>query len=73
MIALRFTCGHGTEISATHTGTPVCLTCGETQIAGVKAPPPKFRGVARGPYAELAHLDPAVVNVAPGGPLRLKE
>jgi hypothetical protein len=72
-IDIRFLCGHGGRVGVNQVASPVCPTCGETRIARVSAPPPKFRGACSGPYAATAHLDPAIVNVAPKGPLQLKE
>lgn len=72
MIALRFACGHQGSVGISQVNDPVCPVCGETQIRAVHTRAPKFRGACSGPYAETAHLDPGVVNVAPKGPLRLK-
>lgn len=49
MIRVTFKCGHGTDIADDLKDAPACPTCGERQIANVKAPPPKFRGVGAGP------------------------
>lgn len=71
MITVRFICGHGAQLGAQQEA-PVCPSCGETRVARTSAPPPKFRGVASGPYCETVMLDPGIVSVAPKGPLTLK-
>lgn len=72
-IAIRFKCGHEGLISDSVNMSPICH-CGETQITFVKpSRPPRFTGACTGPYATHSHADPAVVNVAPAGPLRVKE
>ena len=72
-ITVRFTCGHAASLGLTQTVDPVCPTCGESRVARTSAPPPRFRGACSGPYAQSVVLDPAVVNVAPKGPLQLKK
>lgn len=73
MIQIRYKCGHEGRLSESVSASPRCH-CGETQIVYVKtARPPRFSGAASGPYAEFKAVDPAIVNVAPAGPLRLKE
>lgn len=73
MIEVRFRCGHSAQLGDATTGSPRCQ-CGETQVTFVKpSRQPRFSGVATGPYAEYKAVDPAVVNVATAGPLRLKE
>ena len=52
--------------------TPPVCRCGERRISDVKAPAPRFRGVCQGPSATYTHAEPAIVNVAPAGPLRVK-
>ena len=71
-IDIRFLCGHGGTAGVSQVVSPVCPACGETRIARVSAPPPKFRGACSGPYAQTAALEPGIVNVAPKGPLTLK-
>ena len=73
MIKIRFACGHEAPISPTATTAPLCLVCGEHRVQSVKAPPPRFTGACSGPYAATKAVEPGIVNVAPGGPLRLKE
>ena len=68
---VRFRCGHDGHVSETADAAPICV-CGERQVTRVFARPPRFRGACSGPYAETKALDPAVVNVAPGGSLPLK-
>ena len=72
-IQVRFTCGHQASIAVNLDAAPVCPTCGETTVARVKARPPRFTGVASGPYCEHRALDAVPVNLAPKGPLTLKE
>jgi len=72
---LDFACGHsvtapdGTDITA-----PECPTCHNRQVTHVTVRPPRFTGTCCGPCATF---DPTVtatkVNLAPGGPLTLKE
>ena len=71
-IVVTFTCGHRTDVGL-NDAAPVCRVCGETRVARSSAPPPRFRGACSGPYAETAHLDPAVVDLTTTGPLKLKE
>lgn len=49
-IRVRFVCGHALELT-TGIEIPVCH-CGERRVARTSAPPPRFRGMAIGPYAE---------------------
>lgn len=72
LVSVRFACGHLTEVGDNPSGAPVCH-CGETKIARVQARAPRFSGACTGPYAELKNVSAAVVNVAPSGPLKLKE
>lgn len=73
LITLRFACGHTTTVTATATSAPLCVVCGESRVQSVQTPPPRFTGACRGPYAETTAVEPGIVNVAPAGPLRLKE
>ena len=72
MIQVTFRCGHAGTVSETAVTAPVC-GCGETQVVRTVARAPRFRGTCTGPYAETVALDPGVVNVAPSGPLRIKQ
>jgi hypothetical protein len=71
-IAVRFACGHQTTVGANADTPPTC-GCGETRIVRVAARAPRFTGACSGPYCETQAIEPGVVNVAPGGTLRLKE
>lgn len=53
--------------------SPVCPHCGETVVARVKAPPPRFTGAVSGPYAKTAAVEPIAPNLAPSGPMPMKE
>lgn len=44
-----FACGH--RLTLTDGPRPACPTCGETRIATIAAPPPRFQGAALGPCA----------------------
>ena len=73
MIGIRFKCGHSGVLSESFMTSPVCR-CGETQIVYVQpSRAPRFTGACTGPHAEFRAVDPAAVNVAPSGPLSLKE
>lgn len=72
MINLRFKCGHEGAVSETAVTAPVC-GCGETQVVRTFARAPRFTGACSGPYAETRAVDPGIVNVAPSGPLRIKQ
>lgn len=72
MMQVTFRCGHKGTVSETAAAAPICPTCGETQVTHVVARAPRFTGACSGPYAETRHVESAIVNVAPGGPLRLK-
>lgn len=71
-ISIRFVCGHASSVGLTSPSDPICPACGEARIARTSAPPPRFTGTCRGPYAETKILPPAIVSVAPKGPLSLK-
>jgi DNA-directed RNA polymerase subunit RPC12/RpoP len=74
MIDIRYKCGTAGQLNEQFNGTPVCPHCGTTEIVFVKPPRmPRFTGACTGPYATHSHADPAVVNVAPAGPLVIKE
>ena len=70
-ITLRFACGHQATIGVNPQSAPVC-GCGETRITRTVARAPRFTGACSGPYAETKGVEPAIVNVAPGGALHLK-
>jgi predicted RNA-binding Zn-ribbon protein involved in translation (DUF1610 family) len=73
VITVYFACGHQNAVDD-RAMSPVCPTCGNTQVArAIPNRTPRFVGACRGPYAETCAVDPAVVNVAPAGPLRVKE
>lgn len=72
MIEIRFRCGHTLRVDPDRVQRPSCLECGETMVARVQAPPPRFVGTVTGPLAETKHMEPAHVDLAPGGALRLK-
>jgi predicted nucleic acid-binding Zn-ribbon protein len=55
MIAVRMACGHLLKLTD-GVMLPACPSCGETRVARVSAPPPKFRGVVLGPCAEYVEL-----------------
>ena len=70
-IRLRFACGHAGTMSDNPQTAPVC-GCGETRITRTFARAPRFTGACSGPYATTRGVEPAIVNVAPGGALHLK-
>lgn len=72
-IRITMACGHELKVPDTYEGTPVCAMCRERRVARVTAPPPRFSGACRGPYAATTAVTPGVVNVASAGPLTLKE
>ncbi len=49
-MTVTFVCGHTQPIGSTDVA--LCAVCGEHRVTRVTAPPPKFRGVATGPYCE---------------------
>lgn len=69
---VSFGCGHGVDLPDNTVTAPTCPQCGAQTIARVQVRAPRFVGACRGPYAETKALEPAVVNVAPGGSLTLK-
>lgn len=73
MITVTFACGHAISVNDNTGWEPVCHTCHETRVSRVKARAPHFYGTATGPYCETKGLEPGIVNVAPGGPLSLRE
>jgi len=48
-MTVTFACGHTATVESTD--TPVCH-CGERRVSRVDAPPPRFHGVATGPYCD---------------------
>jgi hypothetical protein len=66
---ILFACGHRQMV--TGDAAPVCV-CGETRVRRVEAPPPTFRGVARGPLVEHVPLEAVRLDLA-SVPLQLKE
>lgn len=64
MITVTFTCWHERQVPVTMTGALSCVQCGETRVARVKAPPPRFTGHVRGPSAITKDLGPVTVNLA---------
>lgn len=71
MISIRFACGHTLDADPDK-GKPSCPTCGESRIASVKAPPPRFVGTATGPLVETKPMEPGTVNLAADA-LKLKD
>jgi len=71
MIKVRFVCGHLTEVHENIQTAPICPDCGTAGIARVMARPPRFRGVATGPYCETVGLAPATVDLTGGKTLVL--
>lgn len=69
-IAVRFACGHKSEVGASAEATPTC-GCGETRIVRTMARAPRFVGACSGPYCETQAVDPAVVDLTTAGPLKL--
>lgn len=72
MITLTFRCGHRMQVDPVRVHRPSCPQCGETIVARVQAPVPTFVGTVTGPFAQTKHMEPAHVDLAPGGPLALK-
>jgi hypothetical protein len=73
MIGIRYVCGHTATISETVNASPVCA-CGERRIAMVDPRRmPRFTGTVTGPVSEYQALEPGTANLAPGGPLKLKD
>jgi hypothetical protein len=72
MIRVRFACGHEGTVSETAATAPIC-GCGETQVTRTVARAPRFVGACTGPYADTQAIAPGVVDVAPGGPLRITQ
>lgn len=60
MITVEFACGHRRDVDGDSTRT--CL-CGETRIARVDAPAPRFVGHARGPCADYKDLPAQAVTL----------
>lgn len=57
-----YRCGHLGRVKDGQ--MPCCGECGERGIARtLHAPPPRFVGVATGPYVQTQALDPAVVRI----------
>ena len=73
MVVVTFGCGHRANVGLNADSQPTCPECGNRQVARVKARAPRFVGVATGPYCETKALDAIPVNLAPKGPLVIKE
>ena len=73
MVVITFACGHHSSIPTNADSAPTCPECGDMQIRRVKARAPRFVGVATGPYCETTALTAIPVNLAPKGPLTIKE
>lgn len=61
-ILLTMACGHRVK-APDDIRAPLCPTCGETRVAHVKAPAPRFRGVVMGPCATYEDLPPQRVHL----------
>ena len=73
MIEIRWKCGHVATVSDKTAAAPMCA-CGEQQIVAVfPKRQPRFVGTVLGPCSEYKALEAGTVNVAPSGPLKLKE
>lgn len=70
-ITVSFACGHRGTVSEAAEAAPVCH-CGERQVRRVAARAPRFVGACSGPYCETKTVEPATVNLASAGPLKLK-
>ena len=73
MIAIRWKCGHTAMVGDKVSASPVCA-CGERQVTMVNPRRmPRFTGTVLGPCSTFENLDPGTVDVAPSGPLKIKE
>ncbi len=72
MIRLTFQCGHSSTIDEKATEAS-CPICGNRQVTRVIARPPQFIGTCTGPYATTKSIEPAIVNLATAGSLKLKD
>lgn len=70
-ITVTFACGHQQAVAVTADAPPICLACGDQRVLRTKARAPRFVGACQGPYCETKACEPAIVNVAPAGPLQL--
>ena len=74
MITVVFNCQHSMQLDDKATASPICGICGERTVRRVTTSrPPRFVGACTGPYAEYKGLEPGIVDVAPKGPLHLKD
>ena len=74
MIDVLFVCGHRVRIGETANASPRCTDCGCIQVSRViPSRLPRFRGTCTGPMSDYKALEPGTVDVAPSGPLKLKE
>lgn len=62
MITVTFQCGHQKQASGSE--EQLVCSCGESRIAQVDAPAPRFVGHARGPHAEYKPLEAIPVTFA---------
>ena len=72
---LDFACGHSLTVADDAAIEPRCILCRDGRITHVQIRPPRFRGACTGPHAEFNPEigQPGAVNLAPGGPLKLKD
>ena len=70
---VSWACGHRGDVPEAIQSSPVCPDCGDPRIRDVKAPAPRFVGVARGPSVTSKVLEAIALDLAPRGPLKLKE
>jgi hypothetical protein len=64
MITVRFACGHSLK-GDERLSQATCSMCGETRVAHVTAPAPRFAGLVTGPCARFEEL--------PAKPVRLQK
>lgn len=61
-IVATMACGHRVILEG-DIDVPACPACGESRVASVKAPPPKFRGTVLGPCSQYVELPPRTVRL----------
>ena len=72
-IRIEFVCGHSVIAPDDVSQAPACQICGDRRVRDVIAPAPRFRGAVSGPQATPGDVTGPPPNLAPGGPLPIKE
>lgn len=62
-LIVTFACGHHATTDGGGGSAPMCEVCHEHRVRSVRAPVPRFRGVASGPCTEYVDLPARAVRL----------